>query len=273
LGFKRCENAAADLFLQHEFYRMRRIYLLSFFLVVSLSSHAQKQISTQAHGWFMYFGNHRLTNRWGIHTEYQWRRNDVVQNWQQSLLRLGVDYYTKQGPQLTAGYGWIVTYPYGTQLVAYTFNEHRIWEQLILTQKAGRFYFHHRFRLEQRFLEAKTINSAGEYEYDKYNFRQRGRYRFLINFPLTKKEMTDNTLFLSVYDEVFLGFGAGIGKNILDQNRLYLALGWMFSKNVNVQLGYLNQYVIKTDGIKAERNHTLQASLTYNLDFRKKEAE
>lgn len=83
--------------------------------------------------------------------------------------------------------------------------------------------------------------------------------------------MTENTLFISVYDEPFLGFGAGIGKNVLDQNRLYAALGWMFNKNVNIQLGYLNQYWIKADGIRAERNHTLQASLTYNIDFRKKE--
>lgn len=243
------------------------------FLFLATPSFAQKQISTQAHGWFMYFGNHRLTDRWGIHTEYQWRRNDVAVNWQQSLLRLGVDYYIKQGPQLTAGYGWIVTYPYGNQPVAYTFNEHRIWQQLILTQKAGRFNFNHRFRFEQRFVEAKKLNSAAEYEHDKYNYRNRARYRLLVSVPLTKKEMQKNTLFVSLYDEVFLGFGAGIGKNVLDQNRLYLALGWMFSKNVNVQLGYLNQYVIKTDGIKAERNHTLQASLTYNLDFRKKEAE
>lgn len=250
-----------------------RTFFLFLFLFLSHDAQlfAQKQITTQAHGWYMFFGNHRISDRWGIHTEYQWRRNDVIQNWQQSLLRLGVDYYTKQGPQLTAGYGWIVTYPYGNQPITYTFNEHRIWEQLILSQKTGRFYFHHRLRIEQRLLETKKMNNESEHMFDKYIFRNRARYRFLVSFPLTKKEMTENTLFISVYDEPFLGFGAGIGKNVLDQNRLYAALGWMFNKNVNIQLGYLNQYWIKADGIRAERNHTLQASLTYNIDFRKKE--
>ena len=60
--------------------------------------------------------------------------------------------------------------------------------------------------------------------------------------------MEDNTLFFSTYEEVFLGFGKGIQKNILDQNRLYFALGWRFDKDMNVQLGYLNHYVIKGDG-------------------------
>jgi hypothetical protein len=29
----------------------------------------------------MYFGNHRLSDRWGLHTEYQWRRADLFNHW------------------------------------------------------------------------------------------------------------------------------------------------------------------------------------------------
>ena len=83
--------------------------------------------------------------------------------------------------------------------------------------------------------------------------------------------MTDNTLFLSMYEEVFLGFGTGIGKNILDQNRLYAAIGWKFNAKTNVQLGYLNQIAVKSNGIDMERNHNLQLSCTYNFDFSKKD--
>jgi hypothetical protein len=81
--------------------------------------------------------------------------------------------------------------------------------------------------------------------------------------------MDDVTLFLAIYDEVFIGFGKGIGANVLDQNRLFAALGWRFNSDSNIQLGYLNQFVFKADGQRAERNHTLQAALTYNIDFRK----
>jgi hypothetical protein len=106
---------------------------------------------------------------------------------------------------------------------------------------------------------------------DGFVFRQRARYRFLVTVPLNRKEMVNNTLFFSTYDEPFLGFGKGIGKNILDQNRLYFALGWRFNSNCNFQLGYMNQYVVKKDGIQVERNHTLQIGFTYNLDLRKKD--
>jgi hypothetical protein len=255
---------------------MRKVLIL-FVAVLAVTNvvSAQKIISPQAHGWIMYFGNHKINDRWGLHTEYQWRRAgrdenaNVFQDWQQSLMRLGVDYYAKNQTQVTAGYGWIKTFEYGDQPVSHSFNEHRCWEQFIVKNKVGRVDVQHRYRLEQRFVEQYKLGSNGEFTQNGYVFRNRVRYRFLLTVPLSRKEMQDNTLFLSLYDEVFLGFGAGIGKNILDQNRLYGALGWRFNKNFNVQLGYLNQYVVKADGVKAERNHTLQLGLTYNLNLSK----
>ena len=150
------------------------------------------------------------------------------------------------------------------------FNEHRIWEQFILKSKVGRLNFQHRYPLEQRFLENWVKDASESYTMGGFVFRQRVRYRLLLTLPISRKEMADNTLFLAVYDEPFLGLGKGIAKNILDQNRLYVALGWRFNPNFNIQLGYLNQFVVKKDGIQAERNNSLQLGLTYNLDLRKK---
>ena len=79
--------------------------------------------------------------------------------------------------------------------------------------------------------------------------------------------MEDNTFFLNINNEVFIGFGKGIEKNVLDQNRFNIALGWRFTSNFNLQFGYLNQYVLKADGVKIERNHTLLSSLVYNIDI------
>ena len=83
--------------------------------------------------------------------------------------------------------------------------------------------------------------------------------------------MEKGALFASIYDEVFLQFGPNFGRNYLDQNRLFGAVGYLFSSNANFQIGYLNHFVIKSNGLDAENNHTLQLSLTYNFDFRKKE--
>lgn len=229
---------------------------------------AQNNTATQYNGWYMYFGNHRISDDLGIHTEYQWRRSDWIKDWQQSLLRFGLDWYAADNMMVTAGYGWIKSFPYGEQPIPESANEHRIWQQLILNQKTGRLNFQHRFRTEQRFIE--NINAVPfSADDDEYIYRNRARYRFFLAVPLTSSEMEDNTLFAAFYEEVFLGFGKGIGANTLDQNRLYLALGWRFNKDCNVQLGYLNHYVFKSDGIRSEQNHTLQMALFYNIDFRK----
>lgn len=238
-------------------------------LVFHTTIFAQKQIDTQTNAWLMYFGNHKLTNKISLHTEYQFRRSDVFADWQQSLARIGIDYAISDQALITGGYGWIVSYPYGKQPIVANVNEHRIFEQFILKNRVGRLYFNHRYRLEQRFIENVLVDSDEKRIVNGHKFRQRARYRLLLSIPITKSTMESNTLFASVYDEVFLGFGQGIGKNVMDQNRLYLSLGWKFNQNVNVQAGYLNHFVFKADGIHAERNHTLQVALTYNLDFRK----
>lgn len=75
---------------------------------------------------------------------------------------------------------------------------------------------------------------------------------------------------MNVNNEVFLGFGRGIGKNILDQNRYIAAVGYKVSPNFNFQVGYLNQIIVKSNGIQIERNHTLWTSIVYNIDFTKK---
>ena len=86
-------------------------------------------------------------------TEYQWRRADGFRHWQQSLLRLGLEYEINPKVSVMGGYAWIKTFPYGTQPIQHEFNEHRMFEQVYLKDKAGRLEVQHRYRIEQRFLE------------------------------------------------------------------------------------------------------------------------
>ena len=231
------------------------------------------QTAVQYNSWWMYFGNHQISEKLSIHSEYQWRRSDFAENWQQSLMRVGLDYHFSEGRMFTAGYGWIESFPYGEQPIAATFTEHRIWQQGVFKQNFAKFNVHHRYRLEQRFLEQPTTSNTEGSSDPEYKFKQRGRYRFMVSVPLGPKNDQGGYFFVSAYDEVFLGFGKGIKANVLEQNRLYFALGWQIKSNVNVQLGYLNQFVLKGDGLHKENNHTLQTSLTYNIDFRKAQAE
>jgi hypothetical protein len=251
----------------------RKYWLIAVLFPVALLAGAASvtaQIADQTHGWYNYFGNHRISERWGLHTEYQWRRHGLVNEWQQSLMRVGVDHHMTNGAIVTAGYAWIRTFPYGEMPFAYEFDEHRIWQQLVMGQKLGRFNFQHRYRLEQRFMERKTPDGDGEgFQHLDYIFRQRIRYRLLITIPLMGPELKNNSLFLAVSGEPFIQFGRNLGLNVLDQNRLYAGLGWRFDKRRNIQIGYMNQYWFKADGVRAERNHTLQVAVTWDLDLRK----
>ncbi len=228
---------------------------------------ASSQTASQFNSWYMYFGNHKLNDNFSLHTEYQFRRHGVIQEWQQSLARIGLDYKLTDQAMITGGYAWIISFPYGEQPIPLSFAEHRIWQQLITTQKVKRVSLQHRYRLEQRFLENVALNANSEKEVEGYRFRQRARYRIMTTVPLSKKSLEDNTLFLALYEEAFLGFGEGIGPNILDQNRLYAALGWRFDASSNVQLGYLFHKVFKADGLQQENNHTFQVAWTKNLAF------
>ena len=249
---------------------MRR-FSLCFCLLIALPGLlvAQKEIVDQENAWLMYIGNHRVTKTWGIHTEYQFRRADIFKEWQQSLLRFGVDYHTQSGEQFSLGFAWIKSFPYGEYPAAHDYTEHRIWQQFITKSKFHRIELQHRYRLEQRFVENWIHSNDGLYSLSGFQYLQRFRYRLQLAVPINKKELSDNTLFFIANDEVFLGFGKGIGKNILDQNRLYCALGWRFNQACNLQMGYLNQLIVKRDGIHIERNHTFQTTITYNFDWRR----
>jgi opacity protein-like surface antigen len=217
----------------------------------------------------MYVGTHKLTENVSLMTEYQWRRADGFNDWQQSLLRFGLEYNFHSNFSLMAGYAWVKTFPYGEQPVPHEFDENRIFEQVNLKNKIGKIEVQHRYRLEQRFLEQYAKDASQNIVQLDPVFRQRMRYRAMLTIPLTRKDKVDHTLFLNLNNEVFLGFGKGIGKNILDQNRFISALGWRVNPNLNFQLGYLNQFVVKNDGLKMENNHTLWISTTFNVDFTK----
>jgi hypothetical protein len=220
--------------------------------LMPLAAHAQRETATQFHSWYIYQGNHRLNDRWGLHTEYQWRREDWGTTWQQSLARLGLDYHTRSGATLTGGYGWIRSFPYGAQPIAQVTDEHRLWEQWIVRKAYPRAQSQHRVRLEQRWIESPAA----------WHFQQRVRYRWAVKVPVK------GDVFLAAYDEVFAHIGFQKSDFLLDQNRFSTTLGWQLNPTTDLQLGYLNQHIWKTNGLQKENNHTLQLTLNASLDFR-----
>lgn len=193
-------------------------------------------------GWYNYFGTIKLSKNIGIHTEYQWRRDNIIKDWQQSLLRVGLNYQASKGILLRAGYGWIETFNYGTiplNSFGKDFTEHRIFQMAQLNHAENKISFLHRFMLEQRFVG--KYSKANLTKEDSYPLLHRMRYMFRIQAPFVGSAIGDNAPYWAIYNEVFIGFGKNVQANVFDQNRFGILLGYQWNKNYRLETGYLNQ--------------------------------
>lgn len=182
-----------------------------------------------------------LSKQWSMHIEYQWRRENGLKSWQQSLLRIGSNYKLHDNVTIHAGYAWVETFSYGDHPIASTgtFPEHRVYEQLVLRQPVSKWTFIHRFRVEQRWLGRVVANTGSNREIEGWNFLHRFRYQFRTQYPFYTKG--DKQFYGAAADEIFIGAGKNAGVNIFDQNRVFLLLGYRISKRFSLEAGYFNQ--------------------------------
>lgn len=246
---------------------MKRIILI-LFLIKIMSVDAQRQSTDNYNGWFMYFGDHKFADKWGVHIEAQLRRNEVISKGQQLLLRTGLNYHFNPNVFATVGYCFVETYPYGEFAVKSTFPEHRFWEQVQMKSYLSKIEWVSRFRLEQRFSQL-PVNNSGVYEPGDAIYSNRFRLLNRFSVPFKGDRIVDNSFYLSAYDELMIGFGEHVGMNLFDQNRAYIALGYKIPKIGRLELGYMNQIVIRPSGLQVEYNHNLQVGISSTLDFYK----
>jgi hypothetical protein len=67
----------------------------------------------------------------------------------------------------------------------------------------------------------------------------RFRYFLSLNIPLNKREITEKTIYLSAYNEIFIN----TEEEYFDRNRLYGGLGYVVNKNLKLELAYMNQFL------------------------------
>jgi len=212
----------------------RRIFLIVLSISFFLPKVGEAQIDEDKLGaWYMYFFNTTFKeNSWGIQGDVQYRNWNIAGDIEQLLLRGGITYKPKTADiKLTLGYGNVTTGSYGSDNS--TTTESRIYQEVLFPAQLGnRFYTNHRFRFEQRFVENQ-------------DFRTRYRYNFFLNIPLNKTEMDKKTIYLTIYNELFINgqrdIGNGNNVELFDRNRLYFSMGYMIKKGLKIQLGVMNQ--------------------------------
>ncbi|MCH7411558.1 DUF2490 domain-containing protein [Belliella sp. DSM 111904] len=245
-------------------------------MLFSVSILAQNnRINTRENiGWYNAFGTFKVSDKFDVHSEFQIRKSDFITDWQQFLLRFGVNYHLNERVMFRAGAAWIETFPYGevpVNVFGMQFSQYKTFQMVRLIQYEGRLSIHHRFMLEQRFVgRFDSPSSASE---DDFLYQDRVRYMLRTYLPLNNPQIIDRTYYLVFFDEVFTGFGENVNANIFDQNRLGLLLGYRFNKNLRIDAGYMNQIIQFGRQINGQNifqtNHGFMINSNINIDLRK----
>jgi hypothetical protein len=243
-------------------YKKIVILVVIFFTInqnISFAQSTTRQNSEQTHVWFIENGTVKLKENWLLFHDVQLRRADFVADAQQILFRIGLLYNFPSKLQAGGGYCFVQTYPYGDFPVANAFPEHRIWEQAQFKMELGKFNVFNRYRLEQRFIGDATTG-----KFKPSRFENRARYMVRINRPIGEK------FYANIFDEIFVNFGKNVGRNIFDQNRIGVNVGYKLNKHFAVELGYLQQTVLlrtlnSSNQNKLELNHTPTLSIVSNF--------
>ncbi|MEM9679109.1 MAG: DUF2490 domain-containing protein [Bacteroidota bacterium] len=209
--------------------------LFVFLFSLTLSQFGHTQVNGDKLGaWYMYFWNTKFNeSNFGLQGDVQYRNWNFIGDLEQLLLRGGLTYTPKTASiTFTLGYAHITTGAFGSDEDDTT-QENRIYQEALFPSKLGtRFYFTHRLRYEQRFVEDQ-------------DFRTRYRYNLFLNVPFNNQALTRNTYYLALYNEIFINgerqIGNGNEVEVFDRNRSYFGVGYAIKSNLRVQLGYMRQ--------------------------------
>lgn len=193
----------------------------------------------------------------------------------QYLARVGGDFKISRSFSFApVGYAYVWNYQYGKQPVTFANNEHRIFQQFAFKHKTGGINVQHRLRTEERFIQLRKVDPNGDVTYAGYSNQQfRIRYRLFCSIPLTRQQdpsamvIGPKSFYLVVFDEFFMSWGEAVTYNEIDQNRLFVGLGYQFTKDFTIQSGFFYQLIVKANGAQQENNIGLGIWLSYDIDL------
>jgi hypothetical protein len=227
-------------------------------------SFSQKTTQNQR-DWFAYIGQYKVSEKWGVQLEAQFRMDNGLEQNLQNLFRVGGIYYLSQNKNIIGGYALITTF---SPSLNQFFKENRAWEQFQINKKwqNNKNSITHRFRLEQRWVEKLTADVSLK---NTTNYQNRFRYLNRNLFHLFYLNSENEEIYAVIQDEIFLNIGDNkINSKFIDQNRFLIGAGFNYNNSTRLELGFMNQFVTSSNGSNA-MNHTVSFTLFQNLDFYK----
>ncbi|MFM7024291.1 MAG: DUF2490 domain-containing protein [Flavobacteriales bacterium] len=190
-------------------------------------SQAQEYNEKSLGSWLLFYGNTKLSDRWHFYIERRYRNYELLPSNEQLLIRGALFYNIDSTYYFGGGYTLISNNAPIDEVIRTYSSERRAWEQFSYHKKIKRVRWELRLRSEQRLMEMNTI-------------KFRNRLALKATFPLNKKEIGRNTWFIDVENEIFQHFE----DSPFDRYRLTASLGYQVVPQVNLQLGYANEYAL-----------------------------
>jgi len=236
-------------------------------LVIILPNNAMTQTKASNENiWLHYVGKNLITNRISFTLEASTRYANGFSEKQQYFIRPSIDYQFTKKFNGSIGYSHYNTFVYGSPALNKTdIPEDHIWIQGTIVHTKGKYKFSHRVRDENRFVGIAVKNGT-EYSISHYEYRNRLRYMFLMNYTLTKKE-DKVKLFGIVGNEAFFNIGSNAGKTFFNQNRVIGGLGYNLDSHNQIQLNYIHQNIWNYSNTFQENNPTLRVSYITNFNL------
>ncbi|WP_405292387.1 DUF2490 domain-containing protein [Algibacter sp. Ld11] len=221
-------------------------YLLTtIVLIISISNSYSQSAEDKVGAWYMFDATNRVADKWSVKVGGEFRTFEVFDNMNLLFYYLGVNYHLNKKTTLTIAHCYLdIDRSYSIAGESHLY-ENRPYEQLSYKQETFKLPLYHRLRLEHRFLNFNHTHTT----------LHRLRYRLGTKINLNK------TLFFNIRNEVF----ANLKNEVFTENRFYAALGFNISKTNNIQVGYLNHEINKSN------LNRFQLGLFIKTDLRKKE--
>ena len=247
----------------HTLKTIRIIFLL--FVSAFCRGQTEKNIDHQSILWTRYYNQLLLNEKWSLHTEFDNRL--FLKPVQENLYVIRVQTRYKINEHLETGIGFAY-FSVATQNpeLSYDFNipEYRGQQDLTWKLNISKITLNQRFQIEERFIHKSNKESL----VPGTTFSWRFRYRLQADYIFWKKENQYLKTILS--DEIMFNAGNAIVKNTFDQNRIYAAVQYGLNKSIAVELGYLNSYQRRANGIDYFNRDIVRLSIFHKIKVQKK---
>lgn len=246
---------------------MKTIRIFCFLLVCFVSkAQTEKNIDHQSLLWTRYYNQLTINSKWSVHSEFD---NRVFVNpFEENLFLIRMQGRYKINKDLDLGAG-VSYFSVATQIPEVTNDfrtpEYRGQQDITWKEEFGNFSLNQRFQVEERFIH----NSDKEGLLSGTTFFWRFRYKLQGEYSWWKKD--SQYLKAIVYDEIMINAGESIVKNTFDQNRIYAALQYGVSKNIALELGYLNSFQQRASGVDYFDRDIIRFTLFHRIKLKEKQ--